>query len=447
MTRRKKDPLRPLTEEERTVLEQISRSHSEPASHVTRAREILAVADGKSYTDAAKAAGRRSGDAVSQLVSRFNREGIAAIEPRHGGGPQTIYGAAERECILAEARRQPDPEQDGTASWSLSTLQRALRQAADGLPNVSTYTIWVVLQEAGWSWQKNRTWCETGKVKRKRKGETVEVTDPDATAKQNLIEQAYQVGESLGLVIWTTDQAGPFQTRPYLGSSWEPEADPKRLPHEYIKNGTAKLLTLFHPATGQVQVKGVLSCTNSVLHPWLKEELTGSLATLAVPAETLEPEANRALWDLWFEGLSEHAPLPDELPPLRGLLIMDNLAGHKTLGFVQWLFEQGIIPLYTPLGGSWLNMAESIQRILQQRALNGQYPKTPAEIIDQLEATARGWNRNPTPFVWGGKRAARRERSRQRRHALGGSGACTKRLVRRKRTKVEKWLSASQVTH
>ena len=82
MTRRQKDPLRPLTEEERTLLEQISRSQSEPASHVARAKALLAVADGKSYTDAAKAAGRQSGDAISQLVSRFNQEGIVAIE--HG---------------------------------------------------------------------------------------------------------------------------------------------------------------------------------------------------------------------------------------------------------------------------------------------------------------------------------------------------------------------------
>jgi len=184
MTRRKKDPLRPLTDEERILLKQISRAQSELASHVARAKALLAVAEGKSYTDSAKAAGRRSGDAVSQLVSRFNQEGIAALEPRHGGGPQTIYGVAERERILAQARRQPDPEQDGTATWSLSTLQHALRQAPDGLPDVSTYTIWVVLQEAGWSWQKNRTWCETGKVKRKRKSGVVEVTDPDATPKK-----------------------------------------------------------------------------------------------------------------------------------------------------------------------------------------------------------------------------------------------------------------------
>lgn len=184
MTRCQKDPLRPLTKEERNLLEQISRSYSEPASHVARAKALLAVANGQSYVDAAKAAGRRSGDAVSQLVSRFNQEGIAAIEPRHGGGPQSVYGVDERERILAEIRRSPDPEQDGTATWSLTTLQQALRQAPDGLPQVSTYTIWVVLHEAGWSCQKNRTWCETGKVKRKRQGKVVEVIDPDATAKK-----------------------------------------------------------------------------------------------------------------------------------------------------------------------------------------------------------------------------------------------------------------------
>ena len=111
MTRRRKDPLRTLTEEERDVLEQIARAHSEPASHVARAKSLLAVADGKTYGEAAQVAGRRSNDAVSQLVSRFNQEGLAAIEPRYGGGPQPIYGVAEQERILAEARRTPDREE------------------------------------------------------------------------------------------------------------------------------------------------------------------------------------------------------------------------------------------------------------------------------------------------------------------------------------------------
>jgi transposase len=184
MTRRQKEPLRALREDEKGELERLSRARSAPAAEVVRARMLLAVAEGKSYADAARSVGRRSGDAVSRLVGRFNREGLIAVVSRHGGGPRVIYGAQERERILAEFRRSPDREQDGTATWSLSTLQRALRHAPDGLPHVSTQTILKVLWDHGWTWQKDRTWCQTGQVRRKRGGEVVEVTDPDAGAKK-----------------------------------------------------------------------------------------------------------------------------------------------------------------------------------------------------------------------------------------------------------------------
>jgi hypothetical protein len=61
-----------------------------------------------------------------------------------------------------------------------------LPQADDGLPEVCTYTIWKVLKEEAFSWQRTRSWCETGRVKPKRKksGEVVEITDPDAEAKK-----------------------------------------------------------------------------------------------------------------------------------------------------------------------------------------------------------------------------------------------------------------------
>jgi transposase len=185
VTRRQKDPLRPLTPAERAALEQLSRAHSEPASHVARARLVLAVAAGQSYTAAARGVGRRSGDAVARLVARFNREGLAAIAPGHGGGAAVIYKEGERARILAEVRRAPDPDADGTATWSLSTLRRALRAAPDGLPGVSEYTIWCVLRGAGRQWQRSRSWCETGVVVRKRKAGPVMVADPDAAPKNN----------------------------------------------------------------------------------------------------------------------------------------------------------------------------------------------------------------------------------------------------------------------
>ena len=262
-----------------------------------------------------------------------------------------------------------------------------------------------------------------------------------------MIEQAYQTGEKLGLPVWTTDQAGPFQTVPYAGHSWACQGQPQHQPHEYIRNGTAKLLTLFHPADGRVRAKGVTNCPNTILHPWLKQELTDILAALPQPAAEVSAEVVRAAWTTWTAGLSSYPALPAELPPVRLLLVLDNLKGHQSAELVLWLFEHGIVPLYTPLGGSWLNMAESIQRILERRALEGQHPDSPAQIIEWLEAATRGWNRQPTPFIWGGKRAARRVRSHQRRYALGGSGACTYRPVRRRKTVLEQWQKSCQVTH
>jgi len=216
--------------------------------------------------------------------------------------------------------------------------------------------------------------------------------------------------------VWCQDEAGPYQVIPQPGAGWRPVECPLRLPHEYIRGGTVKLLTLFRPATGEVRAKGVTHAPNTVLHPWLQGELTQVLATLP---ELTTPQAARpdlAQWATWLG----HAPR-EPLPPLRLLLVWDNLAGHTSWPIVRWLFQHGVMPLYTPLSGSWLNMAESVQRILVPRALAGQHPQTQAELIGWLEDAVAGWNRAPTPFVWDGKRRERRARARQRR--LGGSGA------------------------
>ncbi len=182
---RQKEPLRALTVAERSTLEQVARAGSERADRVARAKALLAVAEGQRFTDAAHSAGNRSGDAVARLVSRFNTEGLAALAPRHAGGPPVVYDAATRERILREFHRPPDREQDGTATWSLTTLQRALRRAPDGLPTVSTWIILKTLWEAGYSWHQRRTWCHTGTVLRKRTTGRVAVTDPDATPKKS----------------------------------------------------------------------------------------------------------------------------------------------------------------------------------------------------------------------------------------------------------------------
>lgn len=191
-------------------------------------------------------------------------------------------------------------------------------------------------------------------------------------------------------------------------------------------------MTLFHPATGAVRAKGVTQTTNAVLHPWLKQEVREILAELP---PVLDPQTPLRQWETWGWDTARRLEweVEESLPAIRLILIWDNLKGHTNRELVQWLLAQGVLPLYTPIGGSWLNLAESVQRIVVRRALAGQHPRSAAEVIEWMEAAVAGWNRNPTPFEWGGKRRGRRERARERRHRQGGSGGFTRRPIHRSR--------------
>ncbi len=139
--------------------------------------------------------------------------------------------------------------------------------------------------------------------------------------------------------------------------------------------------------------------------------------------------------------------MPEQLPPLRLLLVWDNLAGHKSAAMVLWLCRHGIMPLYTPLGGSWLNLAEAIRRILKRRTLAGQHPRSPAEIGAWFEQTARAWNQQPTPFLWNGKRRQRRRKRRGDGYAIGGSAAHTQHPLSAHRSRRKEWQIPRQLTH
>jgi transposase len=113
---------------------------------------------------------------VAKLVVRFNRQGLAAVRIAAGRGRKPTYDLPARARIVATAQRSPDRKMDGTATWSLSTLERTLRR--EGFPRLGGTTVRRVLAAAGSSYQKTRTWCPTGTAERKRKRGIVRVTDP-----------------------------------------------------------------------------------------------------------------------------------------------------------------------------------------------------------------------------------------------------------------------------
>ena len=86
MATMQKERLRPVTIVEQHELRAIVKASSERVDRVKRATALLAVADGRTYAAAAEAAGYRSAQAVTYLVRRFNRVGLAALEIATGRG-------------------------------------------------------------------------------------------------------------------------------------------------------------------------------------------------------------------------------------------------------------------------------------------------------------------------------------------------------------------------
>ena len=177
-----REPLRAITLAEQAALQRIVSASSERVDQVRRATAILAVAQGSPFIHAARLAGLRSGTTVADLVMRFNRHGLAALEIAAGRGRKPTYVPSARARIVATAQRSPNRRADGTATWSLSTLQRTLRRG--DFPKVGTSTIRRVLQDAGSSYQRTRTWCPTGTAQRKRKAGVVTVVDPQTEVKR-----------------------------------------------------------------------------------------------------------------------------------------------------------------------------------------------------------------------------------------------------------------------
>jgi transposase len=85
--------------------------------------------------------------------------------------------------VLAEVQREPDREKDQTATWSLMTLRAALRKT--DLPEIAAETIRQVLHEAGYRYQRTRTWVRTGYALRVRKSGTVTTYDEQTPEKKD----------------------------------------------------------------------------------------------------------------------------------------------------------------------------------------------------------------------------------------------------------------------
>src|SRR5712691_4917453 len=116
MGRRQIQALRPLSEGEQHELQRIAKASSERIDRVKRAKALLAVAEGKTFSQAGQLSGL-SHEGISQLVGRFNERGLAVLVIARGRGRKPTYEQEARERVIQEVQRQPDREHDQSATW------------------------------------------------------------------------------------------------------------------------------------------------------------------------------------------------------------------------------------------------------------------------------------------------------------------------------------------
>lgn len=219
MAHPQKEPLRRLSEQEERELHRIVRATSERVDRVRRAKVLLAVAAGQPWTLAAHEAGLKSGDGVGKLVKRFNACGLAALSIAAGAGRKPTYTSEQHARIIAEVQRSPDRKEDQTATWSLMTLRQALRKKE--LPSIAAETIRSVFHEAGYSYQRTRTWCRTGYALRKRKSGTVTTYDEQTPEKKDSLSKPTSKPKAQGScnsVRMKPDRTKPSRNQGHRGS-------------------------------------------------------------------------------------------------------------------------------------------------------------------------------------------------------------------------------------
>src|SRR5438105_13447142 len=111
-----------LSEEKRAELSSIAQSRSLPAGYVFRARLILMLSEGASFSTI-KQRLRTTAPTISRWKARFVLFGIDGLNTHHLGQSATVLTAALRARILSATRKKP---RDGSTHWSCRKLPSAL---------------------------------------------------------------------------------------------------------------------------------------------------------------------------------------------------------------------------------------------------------------------------------------------------------------------------------
>jgi transposase len=107
-----------LSEDLQSELSRIAQSRCLPAGYVFRARLILMLAEGASFSTIKQRLGTTA-PTISRWKQRFLASGIDGLDTSHPGQPASVLTPRLRARVLSATRKQP---KDGSTHWSCRKL-------------------------------------------------------------------------------------------------------------------------------------------------------------------------------------------------------------------------------------------------------------------------------------------------------------------------------------
>jgi transposase len=331
--------LRQLTEAEREELTRWSRSRTLAARDVFVASLILALADGKSYTQIEKEF-NTSRPTIARWKTRFEKSGMSGLETQHKGSkPRTVTPTVQARVL----RKTTQPPVDGSTHWSCRKLATAL-----GLGKSTVQRIW-----------------SQARVKPHRLERYMASDDPNFEEKAADIIALY-MDPPQHAAVFCVDEKTAIQALDRLDPVL-PLSPGRAEKHgfEYYRHGTLSLYAALDVKSGQVQGKTASRHTS--------EEFLAFLADVV-----------------------ERIPLSKEIH-----IILDNLSAHKTKSVAEFLDRNPRVRFhFTPTYSSWLNQVEIWFAKIQRDVIDRGVFTSVADLSRKLMKYIRLYAKSAKPFRW-----------------------------------------------
>lgn len=328
-----------LSEEQREELRRWAQSRTLPAGDVFRARLMLALADGKSWSEI-EAELDTSRPTIARWKQRFEQQGMAGLEPRHKGSAPRKATAALQARVLRKTTQRP---LDGSTHWSCRKMAAAL-----GLSKSTVQRIW-----------------RQARLTPHRLDRYLSSNDPQFEEKAADIIALYMKPPQHA-AVFCVDEKSAIQALdrldPVLPLS---PGRAERHGFEYYRHGTLSLYAALDVRTGQVVGKTALRHTSTEFIGFLGEVI------------------NTAKWAREIH------------------IVLDNLSAHKTREVEQFLQEHPKVRFhFTPTYSSWLNQVEIWFAKIQRDVIARGVFTSVSDLARKLRKYIRAYSKAAKPFRW-----------------------------------------------